>query len=33
MSSTSLNRRRFTLLAAATVAAPALRAQGKLEKS
>lgn len=33
MTTTSLNRRRFTLLAAATVAAPALRAQGKLEKS
>lgn len=33
MASTSLNRRRFTLLAAATVAAPALRAQGKLEKN
>lgn len=33
MASTSLNRRRFTLLAAAAVAAPALRAQGKLEKT
>jgi NitT/TauT family transport system substrate-binding protein len=33
MTSTSLNRRRFTLLAAAAVAAPALRAQGKLEKT
>jgi NitT/TauT family transport system substrate-binding protein len=36
MSSTSLNRRRFTLLAAAgaaVVAAPALRAQGKPEKT
>lgn len=33
MSTPSLNRRRFTLLAAAAVAAPALRAQGKLEKS
>jgi len=33
MTSTTLNRRRFTLLAAAAVAAPALRAQGKLEKT
>jgi len=33
MSATSLNRRRFTLLAAAAVAAPSLRAQGKLEKA
>ncbi len=33
MSATSLNRRTFTLLAAAAVAAPTLRAQGKLEKS
>jgi len=29
----SLNRRRFSLLAAATLAAPTLRAQGKLEKT
>jgi NitT/TauT family transport system substrate-binding protein len=33
MTSTSLNRRRFTLLAAAAIAAPSLRAQGKLEKN
>ena len=33
MTSDSLNRRRFALLAAAAVAAPALRAQGKLEKT
>jgi NitT/TauT family transport system substrate-binding protein len=33
MSNTLLNRRRFTLLAAAAVAAPAVRAQGKPEKS
>ena len=33
MTTRSLSRRQFTLLAAATVAAPALRAQGKLEKS
>src|SRR5690606_9731571 len=31
--STSLNRRRFSVLAAAAVTAPALRAQGKPEKS
>lgn len=33
MTRTSLSRRQFTLLAAATVAAPSLRAQGKPEKS
>jgi NitT/TauT family transport system substrate-binding protein len=33
MTSTSLNRRRFTLLAAAAVAAPSLRAQGRLERT
>jgi NitT/TauT family transport system substrate-binding protein len=33
MTTTSLSRRHFTLLAAAAVAAPTLRAQGKLEKS
>jgi NitT/TauT family transport system substrate-binding protein len=33
MTGTSLTRRGFTLLAAAAVAAPALRAQGKLEKT
>jgi NitT/TauT family transport system substrate-binding protein len=33
MKSTLLNRRTFTLVAAAAVAAPMLRAQGKLEKS
>jgi NitT/TauT family transport system substrate-binding protein len=33
MAMTSLSRRKFTLLAAAAVAAPSLRAQGKLEKS
>jgi NitT/TauT family transport system substrate-binding protein len=33
MTGPSLNRRRFTLLAAAAVAAPSLRAQGKLEKT
>lgn len=32
MTSTFLNRRRFTVLAAAAVAAPSLRAQGKIEK-
>jgi len=33
MSATSLNRRRFALLAAAAVAAPSLRAQARPEKS
>jgi NitT/TauT family transport system substrate-binding protein len=33
MTRTSLNRRRFALLAAAAVAAPSLRAQARLEKS
>jgi NitT/TauT family transport system substrate-binding protein len=33
MTRTTINRRHFTLLAAAAVAAPSLRAQGKLEKS
>jgi NitT/TauT family transport system substrate-binding protein len=33
MTSTSLTRRQFAALAAATVAAPSVRAQGKLEKS
>jgi NitT/TauT family transport system substrate-binding protein len=33
MTSTFLNRRQFTALAAAAVAVPALRAQGKVEKS
>jgi NitT/TauT family transport system substrate-binding protein len=33
MTTTCLNRRRFTLLAAATVAAPSVRAQGKPEKT
>ncbi|HVE53163.1 MAG TPA: ABC transporter substrate-binding protein, partial [Ramlibacter sp.] len=33
MTKRTLNRRQFTLLAAASVAAPSLRAQGKVEKS
>ena len=33
MTSTPLNRRRFAVLAAAAIAAPSLRAQGRLEKS